>query len=905
MTRPGPEGFKQVNGKADLPHARSAVRFIYTGELGVSSAADLLGVRRLACYLGVEGAVEACDSALWALARGAPDNPLSGVQELFACRQLLPERDADPGAAPLLDGIRAACQTQLAAHKPGYPTATAASPTAALPLATAARCVAAGVPLGELLVWVFPDAPSVLSDPAAKARAMRLSAASLEALLTCDAFATDDEASVLLLLAEWLGANPAAGSEERTRLCRCIRLAQLSGVYLQGVLPLLRWFPIAVNEHRVLCQALSLPEGPERERLLEQVATAGYEWPPSWVSLAARPQSRADVGRVYGWSVAQADLEREVAKLAAEAGGGPASLRGAFACGAPCLVARGLEVHPKLQYGHGDDGAGVYLSCWLPACLRACNVPTLLGVSNAGSCRLVVWRGPQRAGTGSEPGGDGGGEAAGGSGSAAGSKSAGSSIRGGGAGRQAREVAYSYQYHGERDFWPVGSGYGASRALPLLPAPTAGAAAAEAAEGAAAAAPSSLLLSRWAPYLHEGRISGTLEWLGPQGAAQGYPGDDLTASALRDSLQTACQARLATYRGTATELRPFDPSLPRVPLGELMAWAFPDVPSVLSNMRSKAHLAGVSTTSLEALLSSKSFATDNEATVLLLLAEWLSSHQFQPGTEDAVRDRLCRCIRLDRLSSAYLFGVLPLLPWFPLTPAEHRVLCQAVSVTPAEERQRVCGKLRSLGYDWPTAWTMAASRPPPRLDAGRVHEWSISAEEIKAELAAWAAGSTLSLQAALDPGPDVVAGGFEHGVCIEYEQGSDAAMVKLTCILPICLDVTYQDRAQFIVRPGPCRVRVWKWVVEGEGGAVRREAAVELVPQKHLCLEAGVTQVSLGSLPLLPAPTAAAAAAEAGEGAASAAAPSSPLLSRWSPYLHEGRISGTLEWLGPQGAAQG
>ncbi|KAG2485977.1 hypothetical protein HYH03_015300 [Edaphochlamys debaryana] len=451
-----PPGSKPVlrvplGSSEDVPHARTAIRYIYTGELGTSSAADIQGARRLACYLGVEGAAEACSMALVDLARPDGQHPLDGIADLFTCRHLLPASDEDPRAASLLDDLRSACQLQLMAYK-GAGTEFSAP-------------CGAKVPLGGLLAWAFPDAPSVLSNRGSKGRVLFLSASSLEALLSSDAFATDNEASVLLLLAEWLNANRVAtalSADVCPRLCRFIRLCQLSSVYLHGLLHLLPWFPLTAPELPLLRQAATLPEGAARDHLLAYVADGGFDWPPAWTSGAARPHARADAGEPYIWSIAQEDLSKSLAANEI------ASIQSTLTDSCSALVANGFEVWPMLQLHRDHDAAGVYLELCIPAALRAQNVPPLLGVSSPGACRLMVLKWTE--------GGDG----------------------------PDAEPAYCHECDGPDDVLGIGRAWGRADALPL-PEPVLP-------EDGTAPDP----LARWKPYLHAGRLRGILTWLGPE-----------------------------------------------------------------------------------------------------------------------------------------------------------------------------------------------------------------------------------------------------------------------------------------------------------------------------------------------------------------------------------------------------
>ncbi|KAG2497339.1 hypothetical protein HYH03_004500 [Edaphochlamys debaryana] len=415
----------------DPPHALAAIRFIYTDKLDVSGAADLLNVRRLASFLGVEGCVEAADE--------------------------------DPGAAELLEELYKHSWEQLVAFQ---------GPSTAIYTAQGDRTA-----LGELLAWALRDAPSVLNNPPAKAQALSLSASALEALLSSDAFATDDEASVLLLLAEWLAANPLTTPDIRAKLCRHIRLTHMSSVYLFGVLPRLqRWFELTAHELSLVHQCAALPAGPERERFHRESGTIlGKPAPAAWFCAPARPRARSDEGRRYEWTVSREALEamirtaQEARPLAAAAPPPPEYERttGRFVHGGRGIVAKGFEFFPFLSLRHRSDAAGLHLACLLPSSLQV-DLPGVQGFADPGPCRLTVW-----------------GQAADGS----------------------RRAAFEMVL---RDGQRVGVNRSYRQALPLaaLPRATAGL------PGLAALGP----VARWAAYLQGGQLSGSLEWTAPEGA---------------------------------------------------------------------------------------------------------------------------------------------------------------------------------------------------------------------------------------------------------------------------------------------------------------------------------------------------------------------------------------------------
>ncbi|KAG2497340.1 hypothetical protein HYH03_004501 [Edaphochlamys debaryana] len=435
----------------DLPFTQAAIRFIYTDKLDVSGAADLLNVRRLASFLGVEGCVEACGAALLDLARAPSAQPLAGVADLYRCRHLLPGPDEDPGAAALLDELYKACRDQLATN--AY---------------TPERQGCGQAKLGELLAWAFRDAPTALNDSTAKAQALSLSASALEALLSSDAFATDDEASVLLLLAEWLAAKPSTTTEVRTKLCHQIRLCQLSSAYLHAVMPAIAktWFPLSKRELSLVHQCASLPSGGTlRERFLELVdETRTSPLPPAWFSAPARPKARSDVGRPNDWTISREALVQVLARATVH----ESLVPGTFTHGPRALVANGFHWHPVVSIARDSEAAGLYLDCHIPPALRV-EPYAVEGFASPGLCRLVVFEWEA-------------------------------------AGRPTEAFVYVAGTRGKVGIG-IGERWGYPDGLPLAPLQTA-----EGRAGATRAAAASSV-EQWERYLHKGQLHGCLTWM--------------------------------------------------------------------------------------------------------------------------------------------------------------------------------------------------------------------------------------------------------------------------------------------------------------------------------------------------------------------------------------------------------
>ncbi|GLC41114.1 hypothetical protein PLESTB_001793000 [Pleodorina starrii] len=458
---PRPELPVSLDSAADLPHARAAIRFIYTGKLPrAAAAADLLQIRRQAARLAIKGCVERCDDAVASRAITA-----AGVMELHACRHLLPPRD-EPSTAALL----AACRRQLVRNAGAY-LANLAHPAPAL---------------GELLAWLFPDAPSVLSDPDTRRQMCALPAAALEALLRCDVFATDDEASVLLLLGHWLQANGSATTPEtRARLCRLVRLSHLNTAYLHGLLPKIAWFPLCREEHQFVCQYVA-ESGARRRKSLAAAAAGKHDCSGAWYAAPRRPAARADAGVPYEWSIKLEDLAADLDLATHKI---PNGLNGAFANGATRLVAHGFEWYPSAIWFNNDGKPEPVLSCAVPAPFAAfTSAKDVVGVA-AATAQLSVFRWRESASGNGDGSVDGGADGGGGS----------------GGGCVPRREAANVKVYGGDEVVSVTSGLAAGAGWRM----TVFGKGVEKAPGAS----SRLLPELLAPYLHSGRLSGSLTFL--------------------------------------------------------------------------------------------------------------------------------------------------------------------------------------------------------------------------------------------------------------------------------------------------------------------------------------------------------------------------------------------------------
>ncbi|KXZ50820.1 hypothetical protein GPECTOR_15g506 [Gonium pectorale] len=469
----------------EVPSARAAIKFAYTGQVERdSSVRELLQLYRQGGYLQVEGCAEAClDAIRDKLAGpstagaggssssgggsgggsggssgggGGPDSRLCPeVLELYDCIRLWP----DPSVAPAFAAITSLARARLVSH--------------------------------------FCDALTTLNTPELRRQLLALPAEALKVLLEADDFGTDVEDTILLMLATWVQENGSSTNAETVeRLCRLVRLAQLSPDFAGAVLPLLAcarisglkqsgsgglgWFPITVTEAAffVSCCAAAASSVPKRQRLLEQ-AKGKLNLPaaccstkphrqclsaPSGGDVAAAsgssgPQQPQPQSLTFEWSVSQEELQRGLRELEP---GGVMRLECTLDHGLSGISARGYEWSVIIQYRDGGEAAGLFLRCQLPAAYgldRQALGGRLVALAQVGA-RLEVdhWR------------------------------------------NGVREVVHAHTY-GASDFIGVGSGWGADSALPLK----------RGGEGVAAdGGGGGGSLGAWSEYLHGGKLMGRL-----------------------------------------------------------------------------------------------------------------------------------------------------------------------------------------------------------------------------------------------------------------------------------------------------------------------------------------------------------------------------------------------------------
>ncbi|PNH09041.1 hypothetical protein TSOC_004381 [Tetrabaena socialis] len=339
--------------EAEVLFARAAIGYAYTGVVAADGVKEALLVRRQAAYPQIKGCAAACDSLLLRMLPAACISDAPGGAERWGLVGKA-AADADHASSSLAIEFMA-CWALL--------PDPAEEPTFAPVLAAA----------NEALVRHFGDALAALNTPSLRQQLLQLPAAGVEALLGSEAFGTDSEDSVLLLLATWMKANHGqTDAATRERLCRLVRLVQLGGPYLAAVLPALAadyetgaagspcaWFPISVAEAAFIATLATISYGVHQ---LLSVGAKVYDTKSPWYGAATRPTCLSGAGRSFEWAISQQELLAALGELEPEE---PFSKYGSFAGGSLCT--RGFEWKPYVQATPSATSADLNLSCDMPA----------------------------------------------------------------------------------------------------------------------------------------------------------------------------------------------------------------------------------------------------------------------------------------------------------------------------------------------------------------------------------------------------------------------------------------------------------------------------------------------------------------------------------------------------------
>ncbi|GLC40123.1 hypothetical protein PLESTB_000884400 [Pleodorina starrii] len=331
------------------------------------------------------------------------------------------------------------------------------------------------------------------------------------------------------------------------------------------------------------------------------------------------------------------------------------------------------------------------------------------------------------------------------------------------------------------------------------------------------------------------------------------------------------------------------------PIGELLAWAFGDAPSLMNDPGARKQMLALPAAAVEALLRCDSFATDSESTVLLMLLTWL---EVNPSCNAKSRQRLLKLIRLAQLSDTYLFRLLPRLTC-PIISAEELPFLQEYAFAPEDKRVRMLQAAGSAGYDVSSAWYRAVPRPSPTAGEGsgsggsRSYEWSVRAADLRVavQLTESQEETEIVFGKFTSSGPCVVANGLEWYPGVEFTKGKDVAGIFLFVKRPSMLQLNLTPEVPVLASLGPYRMEVYKW-----GGGGHREVAWDDTCTDDFC-EIGCGWVAPDALPFKRTLPSAAAAASISVGNVQ----QQQLLACWAPYLKDGKLWGclTLEKAGP------
>ncbi len=401
-----PELMVPLDSESELQPAIAAIRFMYTNSVyqqaeaqpqqqhpeqvqgqkpkavGVS-VGELLRIRRQAEYLQVQGCTEACDAALVESFAAEPDggsssssspaSPLVPVLELYSCRHMLLSPEDDPRVRAVL----AACCKCLARH---WEAQLPESPK--------------GTTKAKVLVWLLGsgDTVRIANEPQLVSAWLQLPAAALEGLLQSDHLSTDDEATVVLLVEQWVAAQGGVATEaDKARVRRQLRLVNCSTSYLFDVLPKLPWLGPNPGQQAAFMARCRLSARSQWAQ--HGTALGGYDTSTPWYG-KRRPQSVPKEGVSYSWEVSREDLLAGL-KQTGDRKGMHARFQGASKHDGDGsrVVALGFEWRVLFGFKQGDAHAGLYFMCHVPVAIEAqagrlrggCSVTVRLEVQGNGA----------------------------------------------------------------------------------------------------------------------------------------------------------------------------------------------------------------------------------------------------------------------------------------------------------------------------------------------------------------------------------------------------------------------------------------------------------------------------------------------------------------------------------------
>ncbi len=356
--------------------------------------------------------------------------------------------------------------------------------------------------------------------------------------------------------------------------------------------------------------------------------------------------------------------------------------------------------------------------------------------------------------------------------------------------------------------------------------------------------------------------------------------------------------------GTDDEPTSFDAV--RAALAKQLVSYFGDAVAALTRPDLYQQLLQLPAVAVRELLAADDFGTDSEDSVFLLLACWLDAMEEQEGVSGKTRAELWRLVRLHRLGRPYLHFVLPVYKPHVISRLDLGFLTQYAGAGEGERERLLDVDSGRRGFPW----YCSAARRQVVPEGGRTLEWSISREQLEQglrELLATKTGATVEATfggsaSALDDwdtqGTRVISRGLLWGVNVVLSpeilqpEGPGAAAGHGAAGLYLVLDAPEQLGEVSGVAAAYAELNVHRWAQGQREVAFSTDFTMDDLVQ---------TEKLWGVHNALDLPPTAAAAAAVGSGKGSPTpgvdAEVAVQLARWSEWMHEGKITGTLTFL--------
>ncbi|GLI68124.1 hypothetical protein VaNZ11_012464 [Volvox africanus] len=230
-----------LSHEGEEPSARTAIRYAYTGDVQTASIREALEVRRQAVNLRIKGCAAACMEIVKAKLVEATNTAVINNYMAVMDGDASPTRGGSGVGTSAMGTAVTRSQPAPLPRLPSHPVLELYACESLWPdLAHEPEFESILKSAKPQLVHHFDNVLQTLNTRSLCQQFLQLPPTAVEVLLESDDFGTDSESSVLLLLATWMEANHAT-TDIRTceRLCRQVRLLQLSRPYLSSILPVL------------------------------------------------------------------------------------------------------------------------------------------------------------------------------------------------------------------------------------------------------------------------------------------------------------------------------------------------------------------------------------------------------------------------------------------------------------------------------------------------------------------------------------------------------------------------------------------------------------------------------------------------------------------------------------------